>query len=178
MRQIRSDHTIVNRIVYYHELLEQPATLVVIQNRHKQLRPQPRSPEYDQTRLVCDQRQQTSHRSAPLETPAWRERSQQNSLRRVFHLTSFAKDPARYAKNSRTKSSYYFREGRLVASLRLPRQVEFGGLFNPTLQMRSSTEDGGSLARSLVIYHLTFFIGHFVLLHDSYCLLHDSHTKK
>jgi hypothetical protein len=78
-----------------------------------------------------------------------RERFQKNFLRRIFHLTSFAKEPACDAKNSGTESSYYFREGRLVASLRLSRQVEFGGLFNPTLQMRSSTEDGGSLVESL-----------------------------
>jgi hypothetical protein len=73
-----------------------------------------------------------------------RERFQKNFLRRIFHLTSFAKKPAGDAKNSRTKPSYDFRKGRLVASLRLSRQVEFGGLFNPTLQMRSSTENGGS----------------------------------
>jgi len=71
-----------------------------------------------------------------------RERFQKNFLCRIFRLTSFAKEPAGNAKNSRTKSSYYFREGRLVAFLRSSRQVEFGGLFNPTLQMRSSPETG------------------------------------
>jgi hypothetical protein len=71
-----------------------------------------------------------------------RERFQKNFLRRIFRLTSFTKEPARNTKNSRTESSYYFREGRLVAFLRSARQVEFGGLFNPTLQMRSSPETG------------------------------------
>jgi len=71
-----------------------------------------------------------------------RERFQKNFLRRIFHQTSFAKEPARNTKNSRTESFYYFSEGRLIAILRSLRQVEFGGLFNPTLQMRSSSEDG------------------------------------
>jgi len=71
-----------------------------------------------------------------------RERLQKNFLRRVFYVTSFPEEPAGNAKNSRTESSYYFCEGRLIASLRSLRQVEFGGLFNPTLQMRSSPEDG------------------------------------
>jgi len=71
-----------------------------------------------------------------------RERFQKNFLCRIFRLTSFTKEPAGNAKNSRTKSSYYFREGRLIAFLRSSRQVEFGGLFNPTLQMRSSPETG------------------------------------
>jgi hypothetical protein len=85
-----------------------------------------------------------------------RERFQKNFLRRIFNLTSFAKEPARNTENPGTKSSYYFREGRLVAILRSSRQVEFKGLFNPTLQMRSSSEDGWSLA----IHHLTYLIFH------------------
>jgi hypothetical protein len=79
-------------------------------------------------------------------------------LRRIFDLTSLSKEPARNTKHSRTEAFYYFGEGRLVATLRSSRQVEFGGLFNPTLQMRSSSEDGGSLAISFAICHLPFFI--------------------
>jgi hypothetical protein len=71
-----------------------------------------------------------------------RERFQKNFLRRIFHLTSFAKEPARNTENSWTESFDYFGEGRLIAFLRSSRQVEFGGLFNPTLQMRSSPETG------------------------------------
>jgi hypothetical protein len=75
-----------------------------------------------------------------------RERFQKNFLGRIFRLTSIAKEPAGNAENPRTESFDYFGEGRLVAFLRSSRQVEFGGLFNPTRQMRSSAEFGGSLA--------------------------------
>jgi hypothetical protein len=92
-----------------------------------------------------------------------RERFQKDLLRRIFDLTSLSKELTRNTKHSRTESSYYFGEGRLVSGLRSLRQVEFKGVFNPTLQMRSSSEDGGSLAISCAICHLTLFIFHFCL---------------
>jgi hypothetical protein len=123
-------------------LLIDPAALVVTQIGNSQLGPPFRSSDHIQTSVGCDSRQPTFHRSASFKTSELRERFQKNFLRRVFDLTSLAKEPARNTKHSRTESSYYFCEGRLVAYLRSLRQVEFQGLFNPTLQMRSSSEDG------------------------------------
>jgi hypothetical protein len=156
LREVSGDKIVFNRIVYFGELLVDPSALVGTQIRNSQLGPPFRSSQYVQTCVGGDSRQPTFHRSASFKTPELRERFQKDFLRRIFHLTAFAKEPACNTENSRTESFDYFSEGRLIAILRLSRQVEFGGLFNPTLQMRSSSEDGGSL----VVDHLPFVIFH------------------
>ena len=62
-----------------------------------------------------------------------------NFLRRFFNQTSLPKKSTGGAEHSRAVTSDYFREGRLIAILRLSRQVEIQGLFEPTRQLRSSS---------------------------------------
>ena len=91
-----------------------------------------------QTSVSRDSCQPAFDGAATFKTPELRIRFQKNFLRRFFNQTSLPEKPAGHTKYSRAVTANYFLKGRLVTRLRLTRQVYVQGLFEPTLQLRSS----------------------------------------
>jgi hypothetical protein len=60
-------------------------------------------------------------------------------MRSFFNQTSLTKKSTRNTKHARAVTSYDFRKGKLVSVLRLSRQVDVQGLFEPARQLRSSS---------------------------------------
>ena len=106
------------------------------------LRPPFRSSHHIQTRVGRDSCQPAFHGAATFKAPELRKCFQKNFLRSFFNQTSLTKESTGGTEHSRAVTSDYFCKGRLVAGLRLSRQVEIQGLFEPTRQLRSSWFDG------------------------------------
>ena len=106
---------------------------------NRKLRPPFRSSHHVQTSIGRDSRQPTFQGAATFKAPKLRKGFQKNFLRRFFNQTSLPEKPARHTEYSRAITPYYLREGRLIALLRLTRQVQVQGLFEPTRQLRSSS---------------------------------------
>src|ERR1051325_3272117 len=117
----------------------QPLLFVVSQIRNRQLRSPFRATNHIQAGVGRDPRQPAFDGAAAFKTPELRKRFQKNFLRRFFNQTSLPEKPARHAEHTRTVTSHNLRKGRLVAILRLTRQVQVQGLFEPTRQLRSSS---------------------------------------
>src|SRR5215213_3077186 len=116
----------------------QPALLIVSEIRNGILRPALRASHYIQTRVGRDSCQPALERATTFEASKLRVCFQKNVLRRFFDQSSLSKETARHTKYARAVTSHDLRKGRLVAILRLPRQVQVQGLFEPTRQLQSS----------------------------------------
>src|ERR1043166_10112578 len=119
-------------------MMVQPPLLVVSEIGNRNLRSPLRTADHIQTGVCRDPCQRACDGAAAFKAPELRKRFQKNFLRRFFNQTSLPEEPARHAEHSRAVTSDYLRKGRLVACLRLPRQVQVQGLFEPTRQLRSS----------------------------------------
>ena len=140
--QIRCDHAVLNRVSFatlIYRVLVQPALLVFGEIRNRRLRSPFRASHHIKTRVGRNPCQPSFQRSTTFKTSKLRERFQKNFLRRFFNHTSLPEKPARDTKHSRAVASHYLRERGLVASLRLSREVQVYGLFEPNRQLRSSS---------------------------------------
>ena len=128
----------------------QPPLLVVSEIGNRKLRSPLRTADHIQTGVGRDPCQPAFDGAAAFKAPELRKRFQKNFLRRFFNQTSLPEKPARHAEHTRTVTSHNLRKGRLVAILRLTRQVQVQGLFEPTRQLRSSwgLTDGGLMQKS------------------------------
>src|SRR6185436_12271657 len=126
-------------------LMVQPASFIVSEIRNSRLRSPFRASHHIQTSVRRDSRQPSFKRSTTFKTSQLRVSFQKNFLRCFFNQTSLPEEPARHAEHARAVTSHYLRKGRLITYLRLTRQVEIQGLFEPTRQLRSSSvfTDGG-----------------------------------
>src|SRR6185503_14388117 len=142
IREIRCYQTVLDGSLFHTVacgLLVHPALLVVGEIRNSQLWSSFRTPHHVQTRVCRDPCQPAFEGAATFKAPKLRKCFQKNFLRRFFHHASLPEEPARHAEYSRAVSSHYLCKGRLVTVVRLSRQIEVQGLFEPTLQLRSSS---------------------------------------
>jgi len=142
IREIRCYQTVLDGSLFATVacgLLVKPALFVVGEIGNGQLWSSFRTPHHIQTRVCRDPCQPAFEGAATFKTPKLRVCFQKNFLRRFFNQTSLPEEPARHAEYSRAVASHYLRKGRLVTGLRLSRQVQLQGLFEPTLQLRSSS---------------------------------------
>ena len=117
----------------------QPLLLVVSEIGNRELRPPLRTANHIQAGVGRNSCQPAFDGAAAFKTPELRKRFQKNFLRRFFNQTSLPEKPARHTKHARAVTSDNLRKGRLIARLRLPREVQVQGLFEPTRQLRSSS---------------------------------------
>src|ERR1041385_2317980 len=123
-------------------MMVQPPLLVVSEIGNRKLRSPLRTADHIQTGVGRDPCQPAFDGAAAFKAPELRKRFQKNFLRRFFNQTSLPEEPARHAEHPRAVTSHNLRKGRLVAILRLTRQVQVQGLFEPTRQLRSSSVYG------------------------------------
>src|SRR6185369_16914360 len=132
-----SRHQIIldRRLITIARLLVQPTGFILSEIRNGRLRSPFRASHHIQTSVRRDSRQPSFERSTTFKLSKLRVSFQKNFLRCFFNQTSLPEEPARHAEHARAVTSHYLCKGRLVAYLRLTRQVEIQGLFEPTRQL-------------------------------------------